>query len=288
MGFPYTSFRREDECIALNNIWRSDREKELLPDHFTAILQLALGLEYLHSQKLIHRDIKPENVIIWESDAGITMKWAYFESPLHYDKSKKFDIEEQTNIKKVSDRIDKLMQKGEEKLESETNIEKATGSRFSIEHEKNPQKITDQSHTTQKLQEKEESKINIEKGTEKISDIDKKKFLEFETKFFTNKRSRTWQAPELQTSSNPQYLATFESDVFAAGLVFGSLLLNGAHPFGDEDKIISNIKMNKPVNVKSKSFLIQDFISYGLSLKIFYHRYYLFIEQKWNRNELLN
>jgi hypothetical protein len=46
-----------------------------------------------------------------------------------------------------------------------------------------------QSHTiTQKLQDKEESKINIEKGTEKMSDIDTKKFLKYETKFFTDKR----------------------------------------------------------------------------------------------------
>jgi serine/threonine protein kinase len=235
-------------------------------------LQLALGLEYLHSQKLIHGDIKPENVVICNSGTEITLKWAYFESPSRYDKSKKVDIQEQTNKQKVSDRIDQLMQKGEEKLESETNIEKATGSTFSIEHEKNPQKTTDETHTIkQKLQDKEESKINIEKGTEKMSDIDTKKFLMFETKFFTDKRSRTWQAPELQTLSNPRTLATFESDVFAAGLVFGSLLLNGAHPFGvDEDKIISNIKMNEPVNVKSKSLLIQDFISYAvLSLKIF-------------------
>ncbi|XP_046631368.1 uncharacterized protein LOC124311080 [Daphnia pulicaria] len=246
----YTHFR--GECTTLNKIWRSDKKKKLLPDHFTAILQLALGLEYLHSQKLIHGDIKPENVVICNSGTEITLKWAYFESPSRYDKSKKVDIQEQTNKQKVSDRIDQLMQKGEEKLESETNIEKATGSTFSIEHEKNPQKTTDETHTIkQKLQDKEESKINIEKGTEKMSDIDTKKFLMFETKFFTDKRSRTWQAPELQTLSNPRTLATFESDVFAAGLVFGSLLLNGAHPFGvDEDKIISNIKMNEPVNVK--------------------------------------
>jgi serine/threonine protein kinase len=271
----HSNFLRRN-CITLNEIW-GERKLKGLPDHFTAILQLALGLEYLHSQKLIHREIKPENVVIWNGDTGITMKWAYYESPLHYDKSKKIYIEKQTNIKEVSDRIDQLTLRGEE-LESETNIEKTTGSTFSIEHEKNPTKITDQSHIiTQKLQEKGESKINIEKGTEQMSGIEKE-LLENETIFFTSKRSRTWQAPELQTLSNPQYLATFESDVFAAGLVFGSLLLNGAHPFGvDEDKIISNIKMNEPVNVKSKSLLIQDFFSYvRVSILTFYH-VYLFI-----------
>jgi serine/threonine protein kinase len=266
LGFPYTSFRR-DEYTTLNKIWRSDREKKLLPDHFTAILQLALGLEYLHSQKLIHGDIKPENVVIWGGDraTGINMKWAYFESPLHYEKSKKVDIQGQTNKQKVglSDQIDQLIQS----LESETNIEKATGSTFSIEHEINPQKATDEMHTiSQKLREKEESKINIEKGTEQMSDIEEE-FLEDETKYLTSKESRTCQAPELQTLSNPQSLATFGSDVFAAGLVFGSLLLNGAHPFGlNEDEITSNIKMNNPVNVGSKSLLFQDFISYALPL----------------------
>jgi serine/threonine protein kinase len=230
-------------------------------------LQLALGLEYLHSQKMIHGDIKPENVVIWNSGTEITLKWAYFESPLQYDKSKKFDFEEQTKKQKVSDQIDQL-KRGIKKLESEKNIEKATGPTFSTEHEKNPPKITDQSHTiTQKLQEKEEFKINFEKGTEKMSHIEKKLLLKDKTKYFTSKESRTWQAPELQTSSNPQYLATFESDVFVAGLVFGSLLLNGVHPFGvGEDEIISNIKMNNPVNVGSKSLLFQDFISYALPL----------------------
>jgi serine/threonine protein kinase len=193
---------------------------------------------------MIHGDIKPENVVIWNSGTEITLKWADFESPLHYDESKM--------------------------LESETNIEKATGSTFSIEHSskwilKNPQKTTDETHTIlQKLRLKEESKINIEKRTEQMR---YKEFLEDKTKYFTSKKSRTWQAPELQTLSNPQSLATFGSDVFAAGLVFGSLLLNGAHPFGlNEDEITSNIKMNNPVNVGSKSLLFQDFISYALPL----------------------
>lgn len=191
--WEYTLFH--GECTTLNVIWRSDRKKELLPDHFTAILQLALGLEYLHSQKLIHGDIKPENVVIWNSGTEITLKWANFESPLQ-----------------------------------------------------------------------SESKRNIEKGIKQMSDFEKE-FHVNETKFFMSKESRTWLAPELQTLSNPQYLATFESDVFAAGLVFGSLLLNGAHPFGlNKDEITSNIKMNNPVNVGSKSLLFQDFISYALPL----------------------
>jgi len=51
-----------------------------LPRQIKVLLQLAEGLAYIHSSKLVHRDIKPENVLISiTSDAvTVTLKWTDF------------------------------------------------------------------------------------------------------------------------------------------------------------------------------------------------------------------
>ena len=103
-------------------------------------------------------------------------------------------------------------------------------------------------------------------------------------KYYESTESRTWLAPELQGVSNPRSLATFQSDVFAEGLVIGWLLLEGVHPFGDEDEeITSNMKMNNPVNFESKLE--------KLSTPIFtddFLIFHLFFYQKKTQNEFLN
>ncbi len=50
-----------------------------LPSELELMLQLSIGLEYIHSQNLIYRDIKPENVLISTASKGeFIMKWADF------------------------------------------------------------------------------------------------------------------------------------------------------------------------------------------------------------------
>ncbi|XP_057370244.1 uncharacterized protein LOC130691331 isoform X2 [Daphnia carinata] len=53
-----------------------------LPNNFEVFYQLATGLKYIHSKKLIHRDIKPENILISvkHTDQGeeLMIKWADF------------------------------------------------------------------------------------------------------------------------------------------------------------------------------------------------------------------
>ena len=51
-----------------------------LPPHLKVFLQLASGLEYIHSKNLFHRDIKPANVLISVDPAKllVTIKWGDF------------------------------------------------------------------------------------------------------------------------------------------------------------------------------------------------------------------
>lgn len=48
-----------------------------MPCDLQVLLQLAEGLRYIHSMKLVHRDIKPQNVLI-SSSRPVQMKWADF------------------------------------------------------------------------------------------------------------------------------------------------------------------------------------------------------------------
>ncbi|XP_045031827.1 uncharacterized protein LOC123474067 [Daphnia magna] len=141
-----------------------------MPHHVEALLQLALGLERIHSKNLIHGDIKPENVLISVGSAEqdeITLKWAYFGLTRHAD----------------------------------------------------------------------------ERGTETINQT---------------RDNNAWLAPEvllLKLSGNSQenkYQSTVKSDIFAQGLVFGSLCLNGEHLYGsmeNENEISGNIIHRNPVNM---------------------------------------
>ena len=137
-----------------------------MPHSFALLLQLALGLAYIHSKNLIHRDIKPENVLIHIDSTGgghdkITLKWADFGL----------------------------------------------------------------------------SKSVNERGTCPLS---------------------YWLAPErllLEAQTNGR--DTVKSDVFAEGLVFAYIILQGKHPYGSYNREIqTNIANRKPNNMEGNKLLL--------------------------------
>jgi serine/threonine-protein kinase/endoribonuclease IRE1 len=51
-----------------------------MPSTIDVLVQLSMGLEYVHSMCLVHRDIKPQNVLICvnSNNGKVLMKWADF------------------------------------------------------------------------------------------------------------------------------------------------------------------------------------------------------------------
>ncbi len=49
----------------------------LMPSDKEVLLQIAEGLQYIHSRNLIHRDVKPENILI-SGDKPAVIKWTDF------------------------------------------------------------------------------------------------------------------------------------------------------------------------------------------------------------------
>ncbi|XP_059351755.1 uncharacterized protein LOC130694039 [Daphnia carinata] len=82
------------------------------------------------------------------------------------------------------------------------------------------------------------------------------------------RRNREWLAPELLQLTKPKenvdetsYPEGVKSDVFALGLVFGSLFLNGEHlygPTGNENEIADNIVIGNPINMQKMDGKLRD------------------------------
>lgn len=53
-------------------------DPSIMPSDKEVLIQLARGLEHIHSRMISHRDVKPENVLISVKGSEVTFKWADF------------------------------------------------------------------------------------------------------------------------------------------------------------------------------------------------------------------
>ncbi len=79
----YNRYFALELCTAsLNQVFLPENDPKKyrgpLPNEVDFMLQLSLGLEYIHSKNIVHRDIKPENALISSSNGKASMKWADF------------------------------------------------------------------------------------------------------------------------------------------------------------------------------------------------------------------
>ncbi|KAK4011270.1 hypothetical protein OUZ56_020383 [Daphnia magna] len=207
--FMFYAFERCDASLA-QLFLKSDDPKKYdgpMPHHIDALLQLASGLEHIHSKNLVYGDIQPENVLI---SVGSRYLYGKYICISRWDNS---DAGQDETILKWA------------------NVGQ-----------------------TRNVSERGKRKTNQVGG------------------------NNAWLAPELQLTRKRERdveenncKETAKSDVFALGLVFGSLFLNGEHLYGsleNENEIFQNIIKENPINMQKIDGKLRDCYENELLKKI--------------------
>ncbi len=96
-----------------------------MPSTIDVLVQLSMGLKYIHEERLVHRDIKPQNVLIWVNPEkeGVLIKWADFGfSKLVNERGSYTMSEIRGTTGWLAPEILKLIESGDTQEENETQI----------------------------------------------------------------------------------------------------------------------------------------------------------------------
>ena len=91
-----------------------------------------------------------------------------------------------------------------------------------------------------------------------------------------------WIAPECFTSQNTEgKRGSVKSDIFSTGCVFFYFVTRGIHPFGEDLFIMTNIRLNNPVNLTSETILKKNIFSLKCNCFLIYFQCYSVTERSF-------